>query len=112
MGNCPKYEIIHFPIFIYMLYDNKENKAMYVGATRNLKNRLINHRSKKFKDYANINYLSIEVLEETTSEFTNKLEVYWYWQVKSWGFDLMQKHNSTSGGILPSYRSFVRKAKR
>lgn len=79
------------PHFIYMLFDNMAQQPLYVGATKFLKERFSNHRNTTLKNYINAGHVTMEVLEVVNESNVVSLEQYWYWQIKSWGFALLQK---------------------
>ena len=73
--------------FVYALFDNKNNMPIYVGATRNIEERFVGHRNTTIKNHPNKEFVTIEVLEECVSDSeVMKMEQYWFWQFKSWGF--------------------------
>ncbi len=76
--------------FIYMLFDNISNQPLYVGATKFLKERLVNHRNTTLKNYINAANVTMEVLEEVSEKTVVLMEQFWYGQIKSWGFALLQ----------------------
>lgn len=73
---------------IYMLFDEVIKHPVYVGATVNMESRLLGHRSTKFKGYKN--KLSIQLLNSVDVKDASKEEEFWYWQLKSFGFNLNQ----------------------
>ena len=77
--------------FIYMLFDNLTQQPLYVGATKLLKARFSTHRGTTLKNYSNIAHVTMDVLEEANDENVVALEQYWYYQIKSWGFPLLQQ---------------------
>lgn len=77
--------------FVYMLFDNSKNIPLYVGATTDIKRRFSGHNSLLLKNYTGKADVVIEVLEETDIKKVADLEQYWYWQIRSWGFELLQK---------------------
>ena len=78
--------------FVYMLFDNVAQVPLYVGATKSLKPRLSTHMGTTLKNYSNSNSVTIDVLEESDKNNVVFLEQFWFNQIKSWGFDLIQKN--------------------
>lgn len=77
--------------FVYMLFDSSKLCPIYVGATINLKHRLSCHKSSTLKYYESKENISIEILDEANDKSVKQLEQYWYWQIRAWGFELIQK---------------------
>lgn len=77
-------------IYVYMLFDNKINAPLYIGVTKNIEQRFVGHKNTTLKMYENISHVTIEILEETEIKHVSFLEQYWYYQMKCWGFNLIQ----------------------
>lgn len=77
--------------FVYMLFDSIKNCPIYIGATRDIKSRFSQHMSKTLKDYQGKDNVVIEILDLATGDNIAILEQYWFFQMKSWGFNLLQK---------------------
>lgn len=81
-------------IFIYYLTKQNEDIPFYIGKTKNIKNRLIEHKYKK-RNY-NINIKIIDEINENEWSFWEKHYISLF---KSWGFKLKNK-NDGGGGPL------------
>lgn len=77
--------------FVYMLFDNLLQAPLYIGVTKSLETRYKGHLNSTIKKYINKDHVSIDILEEATENNASDTEQYWYWQIKSWGFVLLQK---------------------
>lgn len=92
-------------IYIYILKDPVTKEIKYCGKTHNIKERYIGHlKEKTFKNekYYWINELKekklkpiIEIIDEVSDEDWDFWEKYWISQLKTWGFNLL---NKTNGG--------------
>lgn len=78
--------------FVYMLFDNLLDIPLYIGVTKNLGQRYNGHKNSTLKGYVNLPHTSIDVLEETVETEAAAMEQYWYSQMKTWGFNLLQKN--------------------
>ena len=91
-----KYYIHYNRVYVYMLFDNILNAPIYIGATNDLKKRDKGHRHNLLCNYINKNNVIMEVLEETNEHCAILLEKYWYWQMKSFGFSLLNSNRLVS----------------
>lgn len=91
-------------IYIYTLTDPITNEIKYCGKTNNLKIRLSGHMKEKkvIEKYNWIKNLKLkglkpllEVIDEVDDNNWDFWEKYWISQLKTWGFDLL---NKTNGG--------------
>lgn len=96
---------------IYILKDPITKEIRYLGITKNPLNVRLNghiHDCKHKKPTHKINWIKsllklelrpiIELLEEVDDVIAFDMEIYWIYQLKSWGFNLT---NSTNGGKTP-----------
>lgn len=87
-------------ISIYLL--ERDSIPFYIGKTKNLKSREIDHKTKFGK---NITLIPIDLVKEDEWIFW---EIYWINQFKQWGFKLENKNN---GGNGPETCSYITKSK-
>lgn len=83
--------------YIYYLSKN-DNVPFYIGKTRNIKNRINEHRLR----YGNNVELHIIDTCEDNKKTWKFLESYWIEQFKCWGFVLLNKNN---GGGGPTFQN-------
>lgn len=87
--------------YIYALYENNENKIFYIGSTINLKSRLRQHNSSHMdcdpdspnykciiRKRTTFKYIIIDEIDFYFRKDLAKLEIYWIWQFRAWGFIL------------------------
>lgn len=82
--------VTEYPVFIYAIFDDKSGIYLYVGASVSPKSRFASHKSTRFSKYPNKDFLKLDILEECEEIYAGRSEEYWYWQIRSWGFDLKQ----------------------
>ena len=97
-------------MFIYTLSDPCTNEIRYVGKTKNIDNRYKRHLQKCYlENYSKNTYKSnwiksliekgykplIEILDYGNENNINELEIYWIYQLRSWGYKLT---NLSEGG--------------
>lgn len=90
-----KYYIENDKVYVYMLYDNIDNIPIYVGATKDLKTRMRNHRSDLIKNYHNKNYVTIELIEETTFANVINRESFWICFFKTLCIDIFNSDRNS-----------------
>jgi len=90
--------------YIYILSD--ENQIRYVGKTKYISKRYNSHINESIKKRTHkekwINKvlldggrITIQIIDICDDEISDEVEVYWIWQFRTWGFDLV---NYTLGG--------------
>lgn len=109
-------------VFIYGLIDPRDGKIKYVGKTKNIRRRFLEHIRDEENNlkYAWIKSLKklnkkpdIIILEETDLEDSNFWEIFWIDILKSWNFVLknMTKGGDGSYGVVPWNKGKVGKFK-
>lgn len=76
--------------YIYALWDKDENDIFYIGASVNIKARLLQHRLY----FANHKNCQLSVIADVFFDIKRELfseEAYWINTFRSWGFDLENK---------------------
>lgn len=89
-------------IKIYLLFDMSTDKPFYVGASKQLPhNVLYRHHLKLRGREKGIGYLPID--SANTVEEAANLGEYWFWQLKSWGFELENSFVKNYRRYKPSF---------
>lgn len=89
--------------YIYNLWDSIETNIFYVGSTVNPKSRFYEHRRDlcKWDDTkqmyvrqykTSIGMSIIEEVDFSERDYLYSLEEYWIYQLKAWGFDLINMY--------------------
>lgn len=88
-------------IKIYMLVNVATGQPFYVGASKHFPHTVLNRHHMKLKNKEKgIGYVQIDSAN-TVLDAAN-LEEYWFWQLRSWGFELENSFTRTYRRYKPS----------